>query len=749
MTLTKPFKAGLVFIFIYLMFILTAYVEYNSTLDSSHRQAKDDLLIVQTRMSNILDSRINSASNIKTFIQSNKNFDQADYNRFVKEIYDSPNNLIRNITFIKDTTISHVYPYQDNQESIGTDLATVEAQKNLILYAKANEKVVVTAPVDLVEGGQGIIVRLPFTIDGQYYGQAAIVFDYDVVMKQAGIEDLSKDHFLVLSHWDPIQENQHVIWSNTDPSQDSMDASVINVYDFSLLLEIMPKSGWRGDSPLFILVLILGHILAISGYIIVYNSLTSKEKLLVFYTALEEANLHLEATNNQLIASEQDLTHRYEEMEMQKAQIQYLADRDPLTGLYNRRKFIADLEVHLKQEEGISVVLFDIDNFKTINDTRGHQYGDQILSLITQWLDGYLPIYATPYRIGGDEFVIYIPHSAVNGDVKRFMRQLFDGFKKLKVTSKIKEPITLSAGIAQGPDHGNDVETLMMKADLAMYASKNTGKNKYVFFDESMSESLKEKVNIESLLRAAVKHEDFFMLYQPIIDTKTLKVYGYEALIRMKESRMSPAVFIPVAEEIGLISHMGKWVITEVLRQMQEWKKMGLSLKPVAINMSPSQIYEGGIENYLKEEIQTYGIDPALIEIEVTENIFFSNTKSNISTLEKIKALGCTIALDDFGSGFSSLSYLTYMPVHKVKLDKSLKDQFLPQEELQVMEGLIGFCHSLNLKVVTEGVEDYSEVRKLVDQKSDYLQGYVFSKPLEAPEAAALMDHHYHLPQNI
>lgn len=743
----KYIKAALVFILICATFSFTAFIEYQSVSENNRRIFKDELVLIQTQLNSLLDSRINSTKNLKIFIQSNKTFNQDDFQLYVKEIYESPNQLLKNLTFITDFTITHIYPYEENKSAIGIDLSENEDQRPILLYAKEENKVVVTGPVDLVEGGKAIVVRVPYVIDGSYFGQTAIVFDYDQLMIQSGLDALSEKYFITLSTYDIASKKTNVIYSNSmkEKNNESYD---IDLYDFKLTVEGQPKNGWQGISTLFILIIILGHLVAISTFIFLLNAFKDKDKLKASYLALKEANQKLEASNIQLTDNKEDLTHRFYEMQAQKIQIQYLADRDSLTGLYNRRKCFIDLKQHLSDHKKISLILFDIDNFKNINDTRGHGHGDKILTSLSIWLDQFLQEPSTPYRIGGDEFIIVLHDEERVQNIEAFMSKFYEAFETFKSQARFNESLTLSAGIAFSPEQGHKASSLMMKADLAMYASKNKGKNQYAIFDEKMYQNLNEKVHIENLLRVAVKNEDFYLVYQPIITASNYEVYGFEALIRMKDSTMSPAEFIPISEEIGLISTIGKWVIHNVLKQMQIWQDQGLVLKPVAINISPSQIYEGGIEIYLQEQFDLFNVDPKLIELEVTENIFLSNNTNNLMTLEKIKKIGCKLTLDDFGSGYSSLSYLTYMPIQKIKLDKSLKDKFLPYEEIKVMEGLIAFCHSLNLKVVTEGVEDHNETKKLIEQGSDFLQGFVFSRPVLPEEAVKLMYHCYQLKEN-
>jgi EAL domain-containing protein (putative c-di-GMP-specific phosphodiesterase class I) len=282
-----------------------------------------------------------------------------------------------------------------------------------------------------------------------------------------------------------------------------------------------------------------------------------------------------------------------------------------------------------------------------------------------------------------------------------------------------------------------------MNADMAMYDVKEQGKNNYKFFNEKMTKKLKEQIQIEKFLREAIEEEQFKLVYQPQIATVTGKITGFEALLRLKNYFISPAVFIEIAEENGMIIQMGRWVTKEAIDQIARWKEKGLSLKPIAINFSAKQLNDMDYVAFLERVLKERQVDAKYIEIEITESIFLDQKEETIVFLNQLKNLGVKIALDDFGTGYSSLSYLTFLPVDKIKLDKSLCDKFLEIEHIAVMDNIISLAHSLNLEVVAEGVEEIEQYKRLRVAKCNYIQGYLFSKPLENFEAEKVYEDNF------
>lgn len=427
----------------------------------------------------------------------------------------------------------------------------------------------------------------------------------------------------------------------------------------------------------------------------------------------------------------------------QEEYIKHIAYHDPLTNLPNRRMLMQKLEEDINEGNYGALMLLDLDNFKGINDTLGHLYGDEVLKKVAKELEYIKDEKMFISRFGGDEFFILIQHEKDIAIIENYAKQIMNIFKNKTIIKEHEIYLSCSMGITLYPFDSNKVAQLLMNADMAMYKVKNRGKNNYMFFNEEMTKKLQEKIKVEGILRDAIKKEKLKLLYQPQVCTFTGKIVGFEALLRLKDKHISPAQFIPVAEETGLVIEIGRWVTKEAVKQISKWKNEGLDIKPVSINFSPKQLndlnYIQFLENTLKEE----NVEAKYIEIEITESIFLEEKEKNIAFINRLKALGISIALDDFGTGYSSLSYLTFLPVDKMKLDKSLNDKFLEFENVKVIDSLIFLAKSLNLEVTAEGIEDAAQYKRLKAAGCHYIQGYLFSKPLEVEDVEKIYDDNF------
>lgn len=423
--------------------------------------------------------------------------------------------------------------------------------------------------------------------------------------------------------------------------------------------------------------------------------------------------------------------------------IEYLAYHDHLTELPNRRSFMNRLKAELKKGTCGAVMLLDFDNFKGINDTLGHAYGDLVLKKISNLLRKISDGNTFVSRFGGDEFLILISNDDSRDKIEKKVEHIVNIFNEKFCIDGNEIYMNFSMGITMYPDDGGNAEKLIMNADTAMYMVKNSGKNGYKFFHTDMTQQLKDKIEVEKILRKAIANDGFELMYQPQINVDTGVSDGCEALLRLKGHSISPAVFIPIAEETGLITDIGKWVTREAASQMAKWRDKGLGHKTIAINISTKQLNDEKYIYELDEILKEYRIDPKYLEIEITESVLLERTEETVEILNNLKKLGVKIALDDFGTGYSSLSYLTFIPVDKIKLDKSLNDKFLEMDTIKVMDSIISLAHSLNLTVTAEGIEDVEQYKRLKVGRCDYIQGYLFSRPVTPEEIENLYDYNF------
>jgi diguanylate cyclase (GGDEF)-like protein len=422
----------------------------------------------------------------------------------------------------------------------------------------------------------------------------------------------------------------------------------------------------------------------------------------------------------------------------QELYIEHLASHDYLTDLPNRLSFMNKLNEEISLDRPLAIMLLDIDNFKEINDTLGHVYGDLLLKEIADRLTAMNNEKIFVSRFGGDEFLILLSEETEISQIDCYIHKILDIFKKPFNIGRKEHFIEISMGITRYPIDSDNMDQLIMNADTAMYRVKHTGKNRYLYYNESMQESLREKAGIESILRRAVKEDGIYLVYQPRVAVQTGEIEGFEALLRLRDHNIPPNVFIKIAEESDLILEIGRKVTKEAIEQLARWKKLGFPPKIVSINFSSKQIRDLNYLEFLDQTLKQNELDPKYLEIEITESILVDETDYTIEFLYALRKLGVKIAMDDFGTGYSSINYLTYIPVDHVKLDKSLSDKFLQFENIKVMNSIISLAHSLDLEITAEGIEDCKQYERLKEVECDYIQGYYFSKPLEVEQAQAI-----------
>lgn len=418
--------------------------------------------------------------------------------------------------------------------------------------------------------------------------------------------------------------------------------------------------------------------------------------------------------------------------------LNYLAYYDALTGLPNKMLFLKHLKESVdnstKNNTSGALIFLDIDDFKNVNDTLGHDYGDQLLKIISELLKLTLGDERIVSRIGGDEFSILIEKFDNKGELENICHNIRNLFMDpFEIGDKVIYS-TVSIGVTMYPRDNTDLNELLKNADTAMYKSKDSGKNKYCFFDANMGSELERKIKIGNLLRQEAVIKELSLVYQPQYSIKTGKIVSIEALIRWKNKELgyvSPSEFIPIAESNGTINSIGKWVFQEICKQNREWKDKGYCYDSIAVNISTIQIQDAKLVAYIMEAIEKNGVEPSTIEIEITETLLMNNISLNKRKLHEIRRLGVKIAIDDFGTGYSSLNYLTYLPLDTLKIDKAFIDNITNIDNDRILaKNIIKLSHDLDIKVVAEGVENREQLDILNNINCDIIQGYYFSKPL-------------------
>jgi diguanylate cyclase (GGDEF)-like protein/PAS domain S-box-containing protein len=439
----------------------------------------------------------------------------------------------------------------------------------------------------------------------------------------------------------------------------------------------------------------------------------------------------------------EDITER----KLAEEQLANLAHFDSLTGLPNRVLFNDRLRQAVAQAKRnhwiVGVLFLDLDRFKLVNDTLGHACGDLLLKQVAERLSACLRPTDTVGRLSGDEFAVILSELAETQNASYVAQKILDALAAPFNLEGSEVFVTASIGITLYPSDSDSIDTLVRDADAAMYSAKSAGRNNYQYYTAAMNARATEKLKMETGIRRALERNELLLHYQPKIDIASGKVCGLEALLRWQSPEhglVSPAKFIPLLEETGLIVPVGEWVTRASCAQLQAWRKAGLSLMPVAINLSARQLRQQGYARVLEQAMKDFDVNPELIRIEITESSLMENPEEAIIVLQELKALGIRLDADDFGTGYSSLSYLKRFPLDALKIDRSfVRDITSDEDDAVIAQTVITLAHSLGLKVVAEGVETEAQLEFLSAHHCDEAQGYLFAKPMDMEACTELL----------
>jgi diguanylate cyclase (GGDEF)-like protein len=523
--------------------------------------------------------------------------------------------------------------------------------------------------------------------------------------------------------WDGL-ETVEQLWK-IDPDVQVVICSAYTDYDW---LELLAR---------------LGH----SDKLIVVKKPFEPIEILQCASALSQKWQNARALKRHVESLELVVTDRTSGLEAANRQLRHLASHDALTGLPNRlllddriAQAIAQSQRHSHE---FAVLVIDLDRFKLINDSLGHRAGDELLREVAQRLKSAVRAVDTTARLGGDEFVVLLDGPLAQAEAVEI------GTRAIKVMEPslrllgIDVHISASIGIAFYPRDGASVDTLLARADAAMYSAKERGRNNLQCYAEGMSTMTQDRVKFESELHEALRNREFELHYQPKVDTLTGRVNSAEALIRWRHPQrglVPPNDFIAIADECGLLDAIGEWVLFEACRQAKAWQREGLPSLRVAVNLAPSQFRLANLVDQIRRALEASGLNPQLLEVELTETAVMSDAEESIQILEAISRMGVLVSVDDFGTGYSSMSYLRRFPIDKLKIDRCFVDQMTRRpEDASIVQAIISLAHSLHLKVIAEGVETPDQLALLTQLGCDQYQGFHFSPALEPAQFLAFV----------
>jgi diguanylate cyclase (GGDEF)-like protein/PAS domain S-box-containing protein len=430
-----------------------------------------------------------------------------------------------------------------------------------------------------------------------------------------------------------------------------------------------------------------------------------------------------------------DLHHAQQE-------VNFMAFHDIVTNLPNRRKFNEDMSglSSNKNTDRLAVFFLDLDRFKQVNDSLGHTVGDDLIKKVSERLKDAAASKGLIYRFAGDEFIIVYPDIEGKQAVSRYAEEILSMYEKpFLLDNGLEIYTTSSIGISIFPEHGEDYDTLLKNADTAMYVAKSKGRNTFAIYERRMNEHHEEALLIEQHLRKAIENDELELHFQPKLDLLTERVNGVEALLRWNNPLLGsvpPSKFIPIAEDTGLIIGLDEWVLEKACQQNKEWNDGTFSTPvKIAVNISPLHFRLPNFWNVVERILTKTGLDPQLLEIEITENSFIDNTAECIACLKRLREMKVSVAIDDFGKGFSSLNYLRKFPINSLKIDRAFIQEVAEHtEDTAIVKAITYLAHELNLKVVAEGIETKAVMELLRELKCDEIQGYYISRPLPKKE---------------
>ena len=430
--------------------------------------------------------------------------------------------------------------------------------------------------------------------------------------------------------------------------------------------------------------------------------------------------------------------------------IQDMATHDSLTGLHNRASMTDALEHAVSKArrggESLAILFIDLDGFKSVNDTLGHATGDQLLREIAQRLRAKVRQSDLVARLGGDEFVVMVETITDRHGVQLLAAKILAAVGEPMQLQGHEVTVTASIGISVFPDDGSDVSSLLANADMAMYRAKALGHNRATEYSADLGESVVERFEIEKGLREGLRNNEFHLYYQPKIEFRSGKLLGVEALIRWHHPTLGvlgPDRFIHVAESSNFIISLGKWIIEQACRQASAWQRAGLPHFSIAVNLSPNQLTDPLLAEHVSGALRASGVDPSMLEFEITETAVMKNMVEATALLESLRALGVRLAIDDFGTGYSSLAYLKELPVDVLKVDRAFV-RHLPhnRDDLAITRAVIAMAHGLSMTVVAEGVEEQCQFDALRDEGCDEFQGFYCRPAMESHDLEALLRRH-------
>ncbi len=858
----KPRVVAVIHSFVTIILIFIAWTNINTWLENrllaeAQAQLSKDINLYRSSLSQAINNKVALSSGLNTYLENELLYNSPEKDELatlIERIYEDSSG-IRNIALAPDGVMQFVYPYEENKSVLGYEPAIDErpAVRADVNRAVATRQVILSLPIELIQGGQGIIARKAIFFNDTYWGLSNIVIDLPALLEEAGITPPPTDIELALkdqsgrvfygsaevfdanpvivpvsltegvwllagvpvegwkAHYQDTlniyqslgfsigllitvliyvlsfrqtnltqlieQRTSELSKANTQLQEDIIkreqaeqslrksEAQAIALLDaipdimFRLNSEgvvldyrATPEQLYTGDQPLIGRKL---HDLMPPDFIIIVmpkiaQTLASRETQIFDFSlsfndqgAQEFEARMIESGENEVIAIIRDIT----EKKQAEDALLHMATHDNLTTLSNRNllndRLIHAIDLANRKNKLLAVFFLDLDGFKAVNDAFGHKQGDWLLQHISERLNNSMRKADTLARFGGDEFVILLEDIGRPEEVSPIAEKIIQAISAPVILDGTEVFITSSIGISIYPHDGETPDTLLENADRAMYYAKEHGKNQHQYYSSTMRTKALERLELRNQLRQALARQEFSLHYQPQIDLLTGQIFGIEALLRWQHptrGAISPRIFIPLAEETGLIISIGEWVLQTACQQLRVWINQGLPALRLAINISGPELKRTDIAEKVKSALDKTNIPPEMLELELSENIVFQDMEEALPLLESLKQLGVRIAIDDFGIGYSTLSQLAHFPFDTLKIDQHFAPHVTTSiNDAAIVNGIMTIAKNLNLDVVAEGVEDSEQLAFYKELGCHHIQGHIFSKALPAEEIELLL----------
>ncbi|MFP3976898.1 putative bifunctional diguanylate cyclase/phosphodiesterase [Marinobacter sp. KMM 10035] len=623
----------------------------------------------------------------------------------------------------RDYFIRWLEPFSLNEAVLGFNVAFNEHRQQALEAARTSGHYDISDVLELRQGGKGIVIYAPVGTGPDNNGFIAGVFRMEILARELlATREQAAFRIVLSSNGGPVYtQDSH---QNADNSMSYTLPINLPTLDWQLTLE--PSQAWidKQRSPwprwTFVALLFMGLVTSIA-------------------TLLLQLMLK---RNQDFLATRRELDVEIAQRKTIQQDLMRLESTDVLTGLANRRFFMEDLAHALtladRQMRQVALVMLDLDRFQMLNDSLGHQFGDELLAQVAKRLNQLSDERVSAAYSGGDEFMICQQYVEDIDDVIHLLGLIKQCFEAPFDVQGEVHSITATLGVAVYPQSGTDADTLLRNADIALYRAKDQGRNTYQFYTEGMQEREVMRLELEKDLSQALANNEFVLHYQPQLNLNNGEITSVEALIRWQHPRrglLAPGEFIPLAEESGRITDIGHWVVMAACRQLAAWKDTRFEHLRVAVNLSGRELDNEHLVDHIRDALNAEGIPPERLEVELTEEIFIQNIERNRDQLSRLHDLGVHLAIDDFGVGYSSLAYLRDFPVDLLKIDRSFITEVTERhDDAVITRAVINLAHNLGLRVVAEGVETQAQLDLLKGQGCNMAQGYLISRPVPAAE---------------